>query len=269
MKPLRALLVDDEPLALRRLTLTLGKLADVEIVDTTISARRAVNLIEDLRPDVVFLDIAMPGLNGFNVIDSIRSDRQPAVVFVTAFESHAVQAFGVHAVDYLLKPVAPDRLRQAVDRARMWLAARAISDAGETEPDRPDGAAADQTGEDSLWAHRHQEFVRIPLEQIVWIEAERDYVRIHAKEGGGLMRTTLTALHAELDPGCFIRVHRSAICRRSEITGLQRRPTGALRLSLSNGDWAPVGRSYGRSLRAFLKQMQAKSVFQSGQSPEQ
>lgn len=268
MKQLRALLVDDEPLALRRLALTLGKFEDVAIVDSTTSARRAVDLIENLRPDIIFLDIAMPGLSGFDVIDRIPADRQPAVVFATAFGDHAVQAFGVDAVDYLLKPVAPDRIRQAVDRARMWLAARNIAHPVEPETDRPDGRASDPVGEQSLWAHRHQEFVRIPLEQIVWIEAERDYVRIHAKEGGGLMRTTLTALHAALDPGCFIRVHRSAICRRSAITGLQRKPTGALRLSLSNGDWAPVGRSYGHSLKALLKQMQAISVHHSEQGAD-
>lgn len=260
MKPLRALLVDDEPLALRRLSLTLGKLDDVEIVDSTTSPRRAVDLIVDIRPDVVFLDIAMPGLSGFDVISRIAPGQRPAVIFATAFESHAVQAFGVDAVDYLLKPIAPDRLRQAVDRARMWLAARNISHADAQEPDRSEPSATDPAGENSLWAHRHQEFVRIPLEQIVWIEAEGDYVRIHAREGGGLMRTTLTALHEKLDPGCFIRVHRSAICRKSEITGLQRRSTGALRLSLSSGDWAPVGRSYGRSLKALLRQVQGQAA---------
>ncbi|MFT4025909.1 MAG: LytTR family DNA-binding domain-containing protein [Novosphingobium sp.] len=264
---MRALLIDDEPLALRRLTLTLDQFDDVEIVDSTTSARRAVVLIRDLRPDVVFLDIAMPGLSGFDVIDRLPPGQRPAVVFATAFGEHAVQAFGVDAVDYLLKPVAPDRLRQAVDRVHLWLAARNMTHAGEMGYDQPEGSAASSAGEDSLWAHRHQKFVRIPLDQIVWIEAEGDYVQIHAKEGGGLMRTTLSALHAKLDPVRFIRVHRSAICRTSEITGLQRKPTGALRLSLSNGDWVPVGRSYSGGLRALHKQMWPKSIFQSEPGP--
>jgi DNA-binding LytR/AlgR family response regulator len=258
MTQLRALLVDDEPLALRRLNLTLGEFDDVEIVDATTSARRAVDLIGMLRPDVIFLDIAMPGLDGFDVVRRIAPGQRPAIVFATASAGHAVHAFGIDAVDYLLKPVGPVRLRQAVDRARLWLAARDAPRPPAAEPgDGPSRNPPGPGGEVSLWVHRHQAFVRIPLEQIVWIEAEGDYVRIHAKDGGGLMRATLTALAAELDPRRFIRVHRSAICRRSEITGLQRRPTGALRLSLSNGDWAPVGRSYGGSLRALLEQMRA------------
>lgn len=252
MKQLRTLLVDDEPLALRRLILTLGKLDGVEVVGSTTSAYRAVEFIDDLLPDVVVLDIAMPCLNGFEVIQKIRPRKQLAVIFATASEGHAVQAFDVDAVDYLLKPVAPDRLRQALDRARAWLSGRHVH-ADTSAPERPDDYSA---GEGSLWVHRHQEFVRIPMHEIVWIEAERDYVRVHAKYGGGLIRTTLTALLAELNPDSFVRVHRSAICRKSEIRGLQRRPTGALRLSLSNGDWAPVGRSYGGGLRTFLKQVQ-------------
>jgi len=267
MNILRALLVDDEPLALRRLMLTLGKLDDVEIVESTTSARQAVDLIEDLRPDIIFLDIAMPGLNGFDVIEKIPPDQQPAVIFATAFGNHAVKAFGVDAVDYLLKPIAPDRLRQSVDRARMWLVARNTSPRSALEPEQPSSGVAAASIEDSLWAHRHQGFVRIPIDQIIWIEAEGDYVRVHAKQGSGLMRKTLTALDAELDAGTFIRVHRSAICRRSEITELQRRPTGALRVALSNGDWAPVGRSYGRSLRVLLEQMRTGSTSSSEEMP--
>jgi DNA-binding LytR/AlgR family response regulator len=114
MRPLRALLVDDEPLAVRRLTLALADVDDVEIVDSTTSARRAIALIASLQPDIVFLDIAMPGLNGFDVVESSASS--PAIVFVTAYENHAVRAFSIDAADYLLKPVAPERLRIARTR---------------------------------------------------------------------------------------------------------------------------------------------------------
>ena len=251
MRPLRALLVDDEPLAVRRLTLALADVDDVEIVESTTSARRAIALIASLQPDIVFLDIAMPGLNGFDVVES--SAASPAIVFVTAYENHAVRAFGIDAADYLLKPVAPERLRIAVERARTWLAGRAAtSGAGEKAQVE---APAPPPATDSLWVHRHQEFVRVPIDQIVWIEAHGDYVKIHADNGGGLMRTTLTALEEKLDPRKFIRVHRSAICRRSAVTGLRRQATGALTVSLANGDRAPVGRTYSSGLRVLLKRM--------------
>lgn len=243
---LRALLVDDEPLASRRLSAALRTVEGVEVIGSTTSARRGVEMIARMRPDLVFLDIAMPGLDGFEVIAQLAEGDRPAIVFVTAYDAHAVAAFGVDAVDYLLKPVAPDRLEAAIARVRYWLRARDAGDAG------PMPAAI---GEDSLWAHRHQEFVRVPIEQIVWLEAEGDYVRIHAGNGGGLLRTTLGALEAKLDPETFMRVHRSAICRRSAITGLRRKATGALEMSLASGDWVPVGRSYSNGLRALLRRM--------------
>lgn len=247
MTPLRALLVDDEPLASRRLSAALRTVEGVEAIGSTTSARRAVEMIARMRPDLVFLDIAMPGLDGFEVIAQLPGTDRPAIVFVTAYDAHAVAAFGVDAVDYLLKPVAPDRLEAAVARVRYWLRAR---DAGAV-------AMPAAIGEDSLWAHRHQEFVRVPIEQVVWLEAQGDYVRIHAGNGGGLLRTTLGALEAKLDPETFVRVHRSAICRRSSVTGLRRKATGALEISLASGDWVPVGRSYSNGLRALLRRMRA------------
>ncbi|MEZ0244319.1 MAG: LytR/AlgR family response regulator transcription factor [Sphingomonas sp.] len=245
---LRALLVDDEPLASRRLGAALRTIDGVEVIGSTTSAIRAVEMIARMRPDLVFLDIAMPGLDGFGVLAAVPAADRPAIVFVTAYDAHAVAAFGVDAVDYLLKPVAPDRLAISVTRARHWLRAR--------EPGADDVEPA-AIGEDSLWAHRHQEYVRVPIEQIVWLEAEGDYVRIHAGNGGGLMRITLGALEAKLDPETFVRVHRSAICRRSAVTGLRRKATGALEVSLASGDWVPVGRSYSNGLRALLRRMRA------------
>jgi len=249
---LSALLVDDEPLALRRLDRAIAAIGGVEVVGTTTSARQAVELIDSLAPDVVFLDIAMPGLDGFEVAERAGGGAGPAIVFVTAFDQHAVRAFDVDAVDYLLKPVAPDRLRAAIARVRGWIAGRASARA---EP--PSEEAEGRLGADgSLWVHRHQEFVRVRVEDIVWIEAEGDYVRLHSEGGGGLMRATLSSLEARLDPALFVRVHRSAICRINAISGLQRKATGALAVRLSNGDEAPVGRSYNSGLRALLKRMQ-------------
>lgn len=244
MSRLRALIVDDELLAVRRLTHSLAAFDDVEIVDTTTSARQAVELIETLRPDIVFLDIAMPGLGGFDVAARVPDDHKPAIVFVTAYDRHAARAFDTDAADYLMKPVAPDRLGAAIGKARTWLRGRAAT--------APAGRLGDS---DSLWVHRRGEFARVPIGAIEWFEAEGDYVRLHA-EGGGLMRGTLSALADRLDPHIFVRIHRSAICRCAAIAGLKRKPTGAVVALLASGAEAPVGRSYVSGLRALLARLQ-------------
>lgn len=250
MSPLRALLVDDEPLALRRLSACLREIEGVEVVGATTSSRQAVTMIGALHPDMVFLDIAMPGLDGFDVARRRGSGARPAIVFVTAYDRHAVRAFAEDAADYLLKPVAPERLGEAVGRARHWLAGRAGP-----------RAAADGAGrladEDGLWVHRRREFARARIGDIRWIEAEGDYVRLHmaADGGGGLVRMTLSALEARLDPDAFIRVHRSVICRTAAIAALRRTATGALVATLADGETVPVGRAYGRGLRALLKRI--------------
>jgi two-component system response regulator AlgR len=240
MQKLRALLVDDEILAIRRLSRSLERIAGVEVIGSTTSAREAVDLVAGEAPDLLFLDISMPGLTGFEVIERIAPDAQPAIVFVTAYDNHAVQAFDVSAADYLMKPFAQGRLEEAVERGRLWLLARAAP-------------ARHRAGIDALWVHRHREFVRVPVEEIDWIEGHGDYARIHGPPFAGLARTTLTALEEKLDPERFIRVHRSAICRRAAIVSLKRRATGAMIVLLANGDEAPVGRSYVPGLRALLK----------------
>ena len=240
MKALRALLVDDERLAINRLSRALERIPGVEAVGSTTSAREAVALIGSEKPDLVFLDIAMPGLTGFEVIERIAPDAHPAIIFVTAFDSHAVHAFDVDAADYLMKPFAQPRLEKAVERGRLWLQARAAP-------------ASARAGPDALWVHRHREYVRVPVAEIDWIEGHGDYARIHGPHMVGLARTTLTALEEKLDPRQFIRVHRSAICRKAAIVSLKRRATGAMTVLLANGDEAPVGRTFVAGLRSLLK----------------
>jgi two-component system response regulator AlgR len=241
MASLRALVVDDEMLAVRRLSRSLDRIEGVEVIAATTSARHAVALIGSEAPDLVFVDIAMPGLDGFELVERIAPALAPAIIFVTAYDAHAVRAFDVAAADYLLKPVAQARLEEAVERARLWLHARA----GE-----PDPAAAPL---DSLWINRRRELVRVPVAEIDWIEGYGDYARIHGPAFTGLARTTLNALEARLDPHAFIRVHRSAICRKAAIVSLKRKATGAISVELANGDEAPVGRTFVPGLRALLK----------------
>jgi two-component system response regulator AlgR len=240
MPTLRALLVDDELLAIGRLSRSLARIPGVEVIGSTTSAREAIDLIGREAPDILFLDIAMPGLTGFEVIERLGPDAHPAIVFVTAYSAHAVQAFDVAAADYLMKPFAQARLEEAVERSRLWLQARSA----------PVPARA---GIEALWVHRHREFVRVLVEEIDWIEGHGDYARIHGPQMNGLARTTLTALEEKLDPARFIRVHRSAICRKAAIVSLKRRATGAMAVLLANGDQAPVGRSYVPGLRSLLR----------------
>ncbi len=239
MQSLRAVLIDDEPLAVRRLRRSLEPVAGVEVVGATTSARQAVDMIGTEKPDLVLLDIAMPGLTGFEVLERIPPDMQPAIIFVTAYDAHAVQAFDVAAADYLMKPYSQARLEEAVDRGRLWLEARAAR-------------GAKPAPIDSLWVHRHRSFVRIRLDDVEWIEGHGDYARVHAGDSEGLARTTLKALEQQLDPERFIRIHRSAICRRDAIVSLRRKPTGALCVQLASGAEAPVGRRYMGGLRALL-----------------
>lgn len=240
MERLRALLVDDEILAINRLARALERIPGVEVIGSTTSAREAVDLVGKETPDLLFLDISMPGLTGFEVIERLPPHAHPAVIFVTAYDAHAVQAFDVSAADYLMKPFALARLEEAVKRGRLWLKARAA-------------APRERAGIEALWVHRHREFVRVPVEEIDWIEGHGDYARIHAHSMVALARTTLTALEEQLDPARFIRVHRSAICRKAAIVSLRRRATGAMAVLLANGDEAPVGRSYVPGLRSLLK----------------
>lgn len=242
--PMRALIVDDEPLAVRRLTHSLAAFDDVELVDSTTSARQAVTMIAELKPDLVFLDIAMPGLGGFEVAASVPPESRPAIVFVTAYDRHAVRAFDSDAADYLMKPVAPERLGAAIARARTWLRGRIRAAVTDDE-------AKKLGDDDNLWVHRRGEFARVPVGTVEWFQAEGDYIRLHA-DGGGLMRGTLAGLEERLDPVSFVRVHRSAICRLGAIVGLRRKPTGALAVLLASGAEAPVGRSYAGGLRALL-----------------
>ena len=247
MTALRALVVDDEPLAIRRLTRSLEQIAGIEVVGATTSARQAVSLIDSERPDMLFLDISMPGLSGFEVLERISPEDHPAVVFVTAYDSHAVQAFDVAAVDYLMKPYAQHRLEEAVGRVRLWLEGRAARfNSDSTDPEEP---------LESLWVHRLNEFVRVPVDEISWIEAQGDYVKIHGARRTGLARATLVSLERRLDRAKFTRIHRSAICRKGAIVSLRRKPTGAVVVVLDNGDEAPVGRSYVPGLRAMLRRV--------------
>ena len=260
MTPLRVLIVDDEALARRRLATILRQLPGNEIAGEAGDGETALRLIGEVAPDVVLLDVRMPGLSGFDVLRALSVPRPPVIIFVSAFNHYAVKAFEVRAVDYVLKPVAFDRLAAALDRARQVLEAdsaeqriaemAAVLDA--LRRSEPEPMPADTRYETEIWVQRRAEFRRVPVGTIDWIQAERDYVQIHAEGQSYLVRETIGGLADRLDPADFVRVHRSAIARRDRVTAVQQAGYGALRVLLSNGVSLRVGRTYARQVRGLI-----------------
>jgi two-component system LytT family response regulator len=231
--PLRVLIVDDEGPARRKVRRLLEAEADVEIAGEAADGAAAVAAIRERTPDVVFLDIQMPELDGFDVIAAVGAERMPYVVFVTAYDEHALRAFEVSAVDYLLKPVDPERFRQAVARARERVAAaRAGGAGGAGERDlaarverllealRPGAPAAPPRFLERLLVDAGPKAILLPLDHVDWIEAARNYVTLHAGAERYTLRGTLGALHERLDPSRFLRLNRSQIVRLDAVKEL-------------------------------------------------
>lgn len=260
---LRVALVDDEPLAISRLRLALAETPDVEVVATAADGAATLRLLEAGGIDVVLLDIRMPGLSGIDLLRALPRPAAPVFIFVTAFSRFAADAFELAAVDYLLKPVTFDRLREALARARQRLHAQAAdSRIAELESVlaalRADDAEPPEVSYiDEIWAPHRGDRVRVPVDLIDWIEAERDYVRIHSRGRSFLLRRSIRQLQSELDPAAFLRVHRGALVRRDRIVRVARRLSGPLSVVLQTGAEIPVAR---RQAAAVRRQMSAAPV---------
>lgn len=239
-KPLRTLIVDDEPLAVERMQVLCAEMDSLAVVGTASDGEAALRLAAKLAPDLLLLDMTMPGIDGLAVARKVaQAEAPPAVIFVTAHEDFAVEAFDLEAVDYVLKPVAADRLERAVARA---LARRGGRKAGGTR------------WLEEFWVPHRSELLRIEASQVNRIDAERDYVRLHV--GGGedgrsyLLLQTIAGLEAKLDPEEFIRIHRSTILRRDAIRGLRHEGLGVWSAELDDGEALRIGRTYLRKVKA-------------------
>lgn len=244
--PLRVLIVDDEPLARRRLVQMLGGVPDVQIVGEADGGREALRLTQSLRPEVLLLDIEMPGVDGFSVVRDLPAGDAPAIVFVTAFQDHAVKAFELRVTDFVVKPVARDRLAAALDQARQTLQARR---AGERLAELQSHLAklearALSGSEPSLWVKIGSDKRRLALADILWLEAERDFVKVYTTTQTHLVSAMLGEMEATLDAETFLRVHRSAIVRKEKVRAVLRGRFSAPVLELENGQRVPVGRKY-------------------------
>ena len=251
---MRVLLVDDEPLALDRLRTFFGDIEGAEVVGTAGDGNEALERIRELTPDLVIMDVQMPGKNGLAAAADIDLDPRPELVFVTAHEHYAPDAFEVDAADYLLKPVRFDRLRQAVDRARRRKAQRAsMSRAEQLEAEvaqlRGGGGAA--AGDDGFWVPERHGQRRVPLEAIEWIEAARDYVLLHTELRSHMLRITMSSLEERLAGSPLLRVHRSAFVRPDRVSEV-RREGRSLALVLADGAEVQVGPSYIAATKAAL-----------------
>jgi two-component system response regulator AlgR len=239
---LRVLIADDEPLATERLQLLLARSVGARLVGIASDGESAVAMAGELSPDLLLLDIAMPGLDGIEVARALaRQNPSPAVVFVTAFDQFAVAAFEVAAVDYLMKPVDPARLQRALDRAWEYIDNRRDHAPERKEPRR---------WLEEFWASDLTGLVRIAASDVDRVSAERDYMRLHVGRRSWLIHHSMAALEEGLDPALFVRLHRSAIVRKDFITGFTRNPSGRWIARLADGTEQPVGRLYSDRVRA-------------------
>jgi two-component system LytT family response regulator len=253
MSTLRILVADDEPLARDRLLALLPKDVAYEIVGQYGTGPEAAAAIRRDQPDVAFLDMQMPGCDGLKVVADLPAAERPAVVFVTAHDQFAVEAFGVRAVDYVLKPFDRERLETALERAAEYVAARRAGDIGARLEGLLATAAAAPARAERLAVKADGRFVFLRYDEIVWIEAADNYVIIHTTAGERLMpRDTLTALEERLGSQQFTRVNRSAVVRIDQVKELQPNQQGDYTIVLRNGTRVPLSRTLRGRFDKFL-----------------
>lgn len=247
---MRALIVDDEPLARRGVVLRLRKFKDVEIIGECGDGSSAVQKIVELSPDVVFLDVQMPGMDGFDVLRALPRESLPGVIFLTAYEQHALRAFEVHALDYLLKPVDDARFAAAVGRARKLV----DSDLKATLAQRV-FEMLDRAQEKYISRFTVQTGSRIQIilvEDVEWIASAGDYVELHAGGRSYLLRETMAALEQRLNPAQFLRIHRSRIVQTGCIVELRSIENREFTVTLSDGSEHRSSRTYADRLDQWL-----------------
>ncbi len=272
MSKIRTLIVDDEPLARKGLAVRLSEFDDIEVMRLCSNGQEAIDECLTGNIQLVFLDIQMPNMNGFEVARALSESVKPlpAIVFVTAFDQFAVKAFEIHALDYILKPVDDNRLKQAVEKVHTYLKTQqdnahkkklASFVAGITGNNCEEilkklatgDSLADRRYPESLAVKEQGEIVRVPVVTIQWVDAAGDYMCLHCQDGQThILRKTMKELEQELDPQLFVRVHRSAIVNTKQISKLVTQVSGEYLLVLDNGQELKVSRSYRDKVKAAL-----------------
>ena len=241
----RALVVDDELLARQRVLHFLQKETEFEVVGECTNGIEAVKAIEELNPDLVFLDIQMPELDGFGVIEAVGTDRMPTTLFVTAYDQHALKAFEMHALDYLLKPFDSERFHQALERARRWCSAKVSEANPKQDLDAlMTGIRQERPWVDRLLVRQGDRHILVRTATLQWIEAEDNYVRLHVEGTSFLLRQTMSGILARLDPNQFRRIHRSAIVNLDCIKELQPWTSGDHLVIMRDGTKLTLSRTF-------------------------
>ena len=257
---IKTLIVDDEPLARRNLRLLLEQDPQIEIIGECRNGKEAVKAIETSRPDLIFLDIQMPEMDGFDVVEQVGTELLQAIVFVTAFDQYALKAFEVHALDYLLKPYDDVRFQQALQRAKSQIETREITKVSkrliallEERESRKETASRTRPYLTRLMIKLANRVVLLKVDDIDWIEADGNYAKLHVGNKAHLLREKMLDLEAQLDPQKFVRIHRSIIVNLERIKELHPHFNGDYIVVLEDGRQLKLSRSRRENLEARLK----------------
>jgi len=253
MKKLTALIVDDEPLARERLMGLLAAEHDIEVIGECRDGEEAVGAIHARHPDLVLLDVEMPRMNGFQVIDTIGADDMPMVIFVTAYDQHAIRAFEVRALDYLLKPFDRTRFTDALQRARTQIETQTTGDLGRRLIALMKDLKREPPKTDRLVVKSGGRLFFLRADEVDWIEAAGNYVRLHVGPQAHLLRETMNGIEARLDPERFFRIHRCRIVNVERIQEMQPWLNGEYSVVLRSGVRLTLSRGYRERLQEKLK----------------
>jgi two-component system LytT family response regulator len=252
---IRALIVDDEPLARERIRALLEREADVEIVGECADGREAVDAIRSHDPDLLFLDIQMPGMDGFGVVEAIGVERMPITIFVTAYDRYALKAFEAHALDYLVKPFDRPRFQRALRRARTQVERNQPAEVDERVLAMIEEARAKHKPLERIMIKSAGRVFFLRLEEVDWIEAAGNYVKLHVGKEAHLLRETMNALETRLATNRFLRIHRSTIVNVERIQELQPLFHGDYVVILRDGTQLTLSRSYRPKFQEFFGEM--------------
>ena len=250
--PIRVLVVDDEPLAREKIRGMAADDPELRIVAECTNGAEAIEAVQTIRPDLILLDVQMPEVGGFAVLEALKDEGLPPVIFITAYDHYAVRAFEVHALDYLLKPFDRERFRAAMDRAK-----RQIRRDNGSHIDARIIALLEQMREPQRFTERlvvktGGRVFFLNTDEIDWIEAEGNYVSVHTGKKAYLLRETISSLESQLDPKEFVRIHRSAVVRLDRIRELQPWSHGEYHVILNDGTQLTLSRSYREKLQSAL-----------------
>lgn len=248
--PLTALVVDDEPLAREGLSMLLARDPDITAIHEAKNGREAVTTIRDLHPDVVFLDVQMPEMDGFQVVTEVGAENMPAVVFVTAHDQYAIQAFEISAIDYLLKPVTQERFARALERVKARATAKPGDDTSRQILSLLETVASPRRYLKRVAVRSAGKTVFVDAQDIDWMEAAENYVQLHTSRSSHLLHVAMNTLEKSLDPEMFLRIHRSLIVNVTRIKELRPALHGEYVITLENGVRLQSGRVYSDKVRA-------------------